>query len=78
MDSLRGVLLLSVPKSSQMGRYGFENDDVILEIDGKPIPSKQYSKTMQQLKPGKHQATVWRGQESHQIEFEASAKQQNK
>ena len=23
---------------------------------------------------GKHQATVWRGQESHQFEFEASAK----
>ena len=47
MDSLRGVLLLSVPKSSQMGRYGFENDDVVLKIDGKKIVSKKFSKTMQ-------------------------------
>ena len=60
MDSLRGVLLLSVPESSQMGQYGFENDDVVLEIDGKQIVSKKFSKTMKQLKAGEHQATVWR------------------
>ena len=78
MDSLRGVLLLSVAKSSQMGRYGFENDDVVLKIDGKQIVSKKFSKTMKQLKAGKHQATVWRGQESHQFEFKVSGKQQNK
>ena len=57
-----------------MGRYGFENDDVVLKIDGKKIVSKKFSKTIKQLKAGKHQATVWRGQESHQFEFEASAK----
>ena len=73
MDSLRGVLLLSVAKSSQMGRYGFENDDVVLKMDGEKIVSKKFSKTMQQLKSGKRQATVWRGQESHQFEFEAPA-----
>ena len=55
MDSLRGVLLLSVPKSSQMGRYSFENDDVVLGIDGKQIVSKKFSKTMKQLKAGEHQ-----------------------
>ena len=77
MDSLRGVLLLSVPKPSQMARYGFENDDVVLKIDGKKIVSKKFSKTIKQLKPGKHQATVWRGQESHQFEFEVPAKQHN-
>ena len=77
MDSLRGVLLLSVPESSQMGQYGFENDDVVLEIDGKQIVSKKFSKTMKQLKAGEHQATVWRGQESHQFEFEAPANKTN-
>ncbi|CAA6690004.1 MULTISPECIES: right-handed parallel beta-helix repeat-containing protein [unclassified Lentimonas] len=69
MDSLRGVLLVNVPASSPMGRYGFESDDVVLEIDGKKVVLKKIAKIMPRLSKGEHQAVVWRGQQLHQFKF---------
>ncbi len=69
MDSLRGVLLVTVPKSSQLAKYGFESDDVILEIDGKETVSRGFTKLLRGFKPGKHKAEVWRGQSPHTVEF---------
>lgn len=74
MDSLRGILLVSVPVSSQMARYGFESDDVVLEIDGRETLPKNFAKIMSRLSKGEHQAVVWRGQKSHQFKFNAAKK----
>ncbi|MDQ8183583.1 hypothetical protein [Pelagicoccus sp. SDUM812005] len=70
MDSLRGVLLLAVPKFSPMANYGFESDDVVLEVDGANVDSKSFIKVMNGLNPGHHRASVWRGQQLHRFEFE--------
>ena len=69
MDSLRGVLLVNVPASSPMSRYGFESDDVVLKLDGKKIVSKRFSKTIKGLSEGEHRVTVWRGQQQKRFEF---------
>ncbi|MDF7824770.1 hypothetical protein P4B35_12165 [Pontiellaceae bacterium B12227] len=74
MDSLRGVLLINVPKFTGMAKYGFESDDVVLEIDGKKVVSKNFVKTMQGLSAGRHKVSVWRGQQLHPFEFETEKK----
>ncbi len=70
MDSLRGILLLAVPKFSAMANYGFESDDVVLEVDGTEVDPKAFANMMKALRPGQHRAAVWRGQQLHRFEFE--------
>ncbi len=69
MDSLRGVLLVNVPKFSAMAKYGFESDDVVLEINTRPVTPKDFSAQLNALPKGKHQVLVWRGQEAHAFSF---------
>ncbi|MCM2372843.1 right-handed parallel beta-helix repeat-containing protein [Aporhodopirellula aestuarii] len=69
MDSLRGVLLVDVETSSLMAQYGFESDDVVLEIDGQRVAHTRFARTIKRLSEGKHQVAVWRGQQLHRFEF---------
>jgi len=39
--SKSGVILVDVPPGSAMGEFGFENDDVILEINGRKVPNQR-------------------------------------
>ncbi|MFC1498835.1 hypothetical protein ACFLS1_10260 [Verrucomicrobiota bacterium] len=70
MFSKSGVFLVTVPAKSQMSRYGFVVDDVVLAIDGKKTPlDKDLVRVMKELKAGEHTAKVWRCQEEHTFTF---------
>ncbi|MEX0321883.1 MAG: hypothetical protein AB3N63_06965 [Puniceicoccaceae bacterium] len=70
MDSLRGVLLVDVLESTPMAQYGFESDDVVLEVDGLKVVSSNFERIIKHMGNGEHRAALWRGQQLHQLEFE--------
>lgn len=65
-----GILLVEVPAGSELAKYGFKSDDVVLLIDRRSTPGLGiFRKVIGQLKPGAHKAKVWRAQKSVTFTF---------
>lgn len=66
-----GTLLIDVPKTSPLSAYGFESDDVVLEIDGKKTKTAlQFIEIFEGLKAGSHMAAIWRDQKAKTLTFQ--------
>ncbi|MDF7806314.1 right-handed parallel beta-helix repeat-containing protein [Pontiellaceae bacterium B12219] len=65
-----GVFLINVPPDSELAAYGFKSDDVVLFVDGTSTPGlREFSRIFSKLKPGSHNAKVWRAQEPETFTF---------
>ncbi len=62
MDSIRGVLVLSVAAGSQAERIGLKDNDVILELDGKIGNVRDFVKKFSQRRKAGCEITIWRDQ----------------
>ena len=58
-----GVLLISVPKNSQLAKLGFKVDDVVIALNSNKITNEQtFIKNMRNLTDGEYTVKVWRHQ----------------
>ena len=65
-----GVLLVSVPKNSELAKMGFKVDDVVIELNSHKIAKMQtFIKNMKNLAKGEHTVKVWRQQEAKVFSF---------
>lgn len=71
-DDTRGVLIPNVIEDSAADKAGLTHNDVILEVDGKPVESALDLQTrISMLKPGtKIELTIWRDGRRKNIELE--------
>ena len=66
-----GVLLVAVPKNSELAKMGFKVDDVVIELNSHKIAKVQdFIKNMKSLGEGEHTVKVWRQQEAKVFSFE--------
>jgi S1-C subfamily serine protease len=66
-----GTYLVDVPIGSQLSKYGLKTGDVVLLIDRRSTAgARDFSRIIGKLRPGKHTAKVWRGQEAVTFEFD--------
>lgn len=65
-----GVLLISVPKTSDLAKMGFKVDDVVIELNSiKILNEKSFTKSMKNLANKEHTVKVWRHQKGTVFSF---------
>jgi hypothetical protein len=71
MFDLTGFILTEVPATSNMAKMGYEDGDVILEIDGNKVhESRLLIKLFEELSKGTHKTKVMRDQREIVFKFE--------
>jgi hypothetical protein len=69
MDSIRGVLVLSVAAGSQAAHIGLKDNDVILALDGKIGNVRDFLKKFNQRPKAGCEITIWRDQAEKKLTF---------
>jgi hypothetical protein len=75
MHTKSGIFLETVPANSGLAKLGFEVDDVVLKINGRPTnKTQQFVRFITRMYPGMHTVEIWRGQKAHKMNIDFPAK----
>ena len=67
MDSIRGVLVVSVASGSQAARIGLKDNDVILAVAGKVANVRDFLKKLRERRQVGCEITIWREQSEKKL-----------